>query len=154
MKIKAELIQASNNMSTNVAIFTFKFTYPRRSWLLEVLGIEKYFERWLTKTQYVTDLFKSRAAIDFLKARASAQVLLEEQVTEAAQFSNKIFHALNSCQTITGADIKQAIDLFGPRLQDVLKQYKPGEAHWPCTLSVNHAYTATETGWKPYGLTA
>lgn len=152
MKIKAELIQASNNLATSTALYTFRLTYPRKSWL-DIIGLSKYFEKRLTTTVISThtNVYMLLYCAEKFASRTT-YVALHEQVCEIVAFAEKIFKATNpnnygAAKRITAADINKAIALFGHRLQEVLKQYKPGEMHMPFGVGPNHVYTATEDGW-------
>jgi hypothetical protein len=149
MKAKAELIQASNNLATNEPIFTFKFVYPRKHWL-DLFGLSKYFDKRLS-TRYIVTASSFSTLLERAYGDANVTVILslQRQVKECVEFSKKIFTATNpnnygAAKRLTGADVQKAIDLFGPRLQQALKQYKPGESHRPL---YDHSYLATESGW-------
>ena len=162
MKIKAELIQASNNLSAGTPIYTFRLTYPRKSWL-DTIGLSKYFEQRLTQSYVVTDTYV-RGLMRRARGEAKRDVhcALTDQINEVVAFAEKIFRATNpnnygAAKRVTGADVQKAIDLFGPRLQEVLKQYKPGEMHAPFGEETyenryyyehGHAFLATKDGWQ------
>jgi hypothetical protein len=150
MKIKAELIQASNNTVANTPIYTFKLTYPKEVAVLDFLGLSKYFEKWLRVEKTVTaDSAGGILVGALIDASTSTCVNLHEQVCRVKALSEKVFKAVGNGGRLSGADIQHAINLFGPRLQEVLKQYKPGEVHRP-TDNYAHWRVATETGWEDY----
>jgi hypothetical protein len=150
--IKAELIQASNNLATHVPIFTFKFTYPKKNWLLDVLGLSKYdlFAKYLVTSYYITDTDRSDLMTrPSLEANASVYRTLGNQVGEIMEFAQHIFNILyvptdgTPSRMLSVADVNKAMQLFGPRLQDVLKQHKPGEMHLPMfPLNTGHSALA------------
>lgn len=166
MKTKAELIQASNNLATNVPIYTFLLTYPVKNWFLDFFGLSKYefFAKRLTTSYYVTGT-DIRVMMNQARAEAKRSVhcALTDQMNEIVSFSREIFDKINPKNPgarINGYTAKKAIDLFGPRLQEVLKQYNPGEIHDPPGMSAGHIFTALPDniglfdGWqKRYPLT-
>jgi hypothetical protein len=142
MKIAAELIQASNNIATNVPIYTFLLTYPRRSiWTFLANWFPSLFAERLMVRRYVTATHNILIDVD---AAFSVYESLRDQVQVRRDFASYIFGAVANGGRISGADVKKAIDLFGPNFQNVLKQYKPGEMHLPCGMSADHAYVAIE----------
>jgi hypothetical protein len=156
MKIKAELIQASNNLATSIPIYTFLLTYPVNNWLLDFLGLSRFesVAKHLTTRYYITGT-SIRVMMNQARAEANRSVhcALTDEMNKVVAFTQDIFWATNpnnygAAKRITSAQVKQAIDLFGTRLQDVLKQYKPGEIHAPSGLNHEHVYDATEQGWS------
>jgi hypothetical protein len=150
MKIKAELIQGSNNTISNTPIYTFKLTYPKENAVLDFIGLSKYFEKWLRVERTVTADSTAHILIEALMdASTSTCTELMDQIASTIAFTQTVFKAVGNGGRLSGADIQHAINLFGPRLQEVLKQYRPGEVHRP-TGNDAHWRVATETGWEEY----
>jgi hypothetical protein len=147
--VKATLIQASNNISTGVPIFTFRFTSTTKFWLLEKLGIGRWFDRWLNGELVATGtdtkgLFKHVANVFSF----GEIIQLEQQVREVRLLTERVFQATRGNGRITGVDIQKAVDLFGKNLQDVLKQYRTGECHRPPGVGAGHRAVACSDGWE------
>ncbi len=126
MTTKATLIQASNNIATGKPIFTFKLEYPivRRFW-------RRFFNLEPKQTiEYHTVTRVNMLTSDILtnkKVSLNNSLALVHQVEKLSEFVVHIFDCLESKSknTITGADLQKAMELFGPRMNDVLKQFDP-----------------------------
>lgn len=129
--VKATLIQASNNLSTNIPVFTFRLTSTTKFWVLDKLGINHWFDKLFITTMVVTNNgsgISKRAGEHF---SLSECIKLSRQVEEIVILVYRVFRAARGNGRLSGSDLQQAIDLFGKDLQNVLKQYKPGERHMP-----------------------
>lgn len=148
MKAKAELIQASNNLATGVPIYTFLLTYQVKHWLLDSLGLSRFafVAKHLTTRYYITG---TNISVILNQARAEANrgvyFALKDRMRDVQDLTDGIFLSVNPngvAKRISSVQMKKAMDLFGARLQDVLKQYKPGEVHSPVGMGAEHIFVA------------
>jgi hypothetical protein len=156
--IKVELIQASINLANGVIIYTFDLSFPKRRWY-NCLGFHS------GKTLSAVSTFIRHSGTLFLGVKEGCDPRYFDEVIDRLysleSFARKVLTAIYNKRTvgrITSADAQRAQELFGSRVQNVLKQYKVGELHQPFgettydnrfyTHEGIHDFVATKDGWR------
>lgn len=150
--MKVELIQASNNHGS--IVYTFGFTFKQKKWFLDKTGLSK--TSWFDTTVRRVHTHTSWGwIIDRVAPFATSKDLVEacNKTDEIVLFVSHVFEALSTSGQLSRADVQKAHRLFGASMQNVLKQYKPGDLHIPLGIKDTAVATCKNGvyGWKVFG---